>query len=137
VRIDANVRGLPWEFEPEQVSQTVKIGATGLAFYRVTNTSDRPLTGQATYNVVPEQAGPYFQKLECFCFTDQTLQPGQTAEFPVAYFIDPRFASDFNTKGAQEVTLSYTFFPSEGGKGATAAPANRVSALGGPSKARL
>ena len=91
---DANVRDLPWDFRPDQTSQTVKIGQTGLAFFHVTNRSDRPLTGHAAYNVVPQGAGAYFQKLECFCFTDQTLQPGQSMDFPVVYFVDPKFAAD-------------------------------------------
>jgi cytochrome c oxidase assembly protein subunit 11 len=134
VRFDANVRNLPWAFEPEQTSQTVRIGATNLAFYKVTNTSDRPITARATYNVVPEQAGVYFTKLECFCFRDQTLQPGQSMDFPVVYFIDPRYASDFETKSKAEVTLSYTFFPSvEADKTAS----NGAAGLGGTTKARL
>ncbi|MDG2521095.1 cytochrome c oxidase assembly protein [Caulobacter segnis] len=112
IRFDANVRTLPWDFSTEQVSQEINIGATGLAFFKVTNNGDKPMTGRAAYNVVPEQAGPYFQKLECFCFNDQTIQPGQTVEFPVVYFVDPRYAEDFETKGKEEITLSYTFFPS-------------------------
>ena len=129
IRFDANVRNLPWSFAPEQVSQEVKIGDTGLAFYKVTNNGKTPLTAQATYNVVPESAGFYFQKLECFCFTDQTIQPGETKEFPVVYFVDPKFAEDFETKGTPEVTLSYTFFPST--EGSAQAP------LGGTGEARL
>jgi cytochrome c oxidase assembly protein subunit 11 len=113
VRFDANVRNLPWTFVTEQVSQDIRIGETGLAFFKVTNNSDRPLTGHASYNVVPEQAGAYFAKLECFCFQDQTLQPGQSIEFPVVYFVDPGFAEDFETKNATEITLSYTFFPTD------------------------
>ena len=111
IRFDANVRDLPWAFKPSQVTQEVKIGATGLAFYKVTNNGKAPITGRASSNVLPEAAGAYFQKLECFCFNDQTIQPGQTVEFPVVYFVDPEFATDFETKGKQEVTLSYTFFP--------------------------
>ena len=113
IRFDANVRNLPWEFRPDQVSQEVKIGETGLAFFRVTNNGKTPITGRATYGVTPEQAGPYFQKLECFCFTEQTVQPGATMEFPVVYFVDPRYATDPNSRGGQEITLSYTFFPAE------------------------
>lgn len=137
VRFDGNVRGLPWDFKPDQGSQTVRIGATNLAFYRVTNTSDKPLTGRATYNVVPERVGAYFIKLECFCFREQTLQPGQTMDFPVVYFIDPEYASDSETKGGTEVTLSYTFFPSVDKAGVKAAEANSAPALGGTTKARL
>jgi len=111
VRFDANVRGLPWEFRPEQVKQDIRIGDTGLAFFRVTNKGTTPLTGTAGYNVVPESAGAYFQKLECFCFQAQTVQPGQTIEFPVAYFVAPEIAEDRDTRGVSEITLSYTFFP--------------------------
>jgi cytochrome c oxidase assembly protein subunit 11 len=110
VRFDANVRDVPWKFTAEQTSQTVKIGETKIAFFKVTNTSDKPVTARASYNVVPEQAGAYFQKLQCFCFTDQTIPAGATVEMPVLYFIDPKYASDINTKGKSEVTLSYTFF---------------------------
>ena len=129
IRFDANVRELPWTFTPNQVSQELKIGDTGLAFYKVTNNGTTPLTGRASYNVIPESAGPYFQKLECFCFTDQTIAPGATVEFPVVYFVDPKFAEDFDSRGAQEVTLSYTFFPSVEKK--------TQAALGGNAGARL
>lgn len=137
VRFDGNVRGLPWDFKPDQGSQTIRIGATNLAFYRVTNTSDKPLTGRATYNVVPERAGAYFIKLECFCFREQTLQPGQTLDFPVVYFIDPEYAADSETRSGTEVTLSYTFFPAVDPAGAKAAEANNAPPLGGTTKARL
>jgi cytochrome c oxidase assembly protein subunit 11 len=113
IRFDANVRDLPWAFRPDQVSQEVRIGDTGLAFFRVTNNGKTPITGRATYGVVPEQAAMYFQKLECFCFSEQTVQPGATMEFPVVYFVDPQYATDPETKGKQEITLSYTFFPVE------------------------
>lgn len=116
VRFDANVRGLPWTFTPEQVSQTLKIGAPGLAFFDVTNNGKTALTGRAAYNVVPESAGPYFLKTQCFCFSDQTIAPGQTMRFPVIYFVEPAFASDPNTKPFEEVTLSYTFFPVKDGR---------------------
>jgi cytochrome c oxidase assembly protein subunit 11 len=111
VTFDTNVRGLPWVFKPEEGSQTIRIGQTGLAFFTVTNTSDKPLTGHATYNVSPDQAGAYFHKLQCFCFTDQTIAPHTTMRFPVVYFVDRQFASDPDTKGDSDVTLSYTFFP--------------------------
>ena len=128
IRFDANVRDLPWTFEPQQVSQDIRIGDTGLAFYRVTNHGKTAVTGRASYNVVPESAGLYFQKLECFCFTDQTIQPGETKEFPVVYFVDPKFAEDFETKGAQEDTLSYTFFPST--EGSAQAPLGGTAGAG-------
>jgi cytochrome c oxidase assembly protein subunit 11 len=134
IRFDANVRDMPWSFKPSQTTQEVKIGATGLAFYKVTNNGKTPITGRASYNVVPEQAGPYFQKLECFCFSDQTIQPGQTVEFPVVYFVDPEFATDFETKGKTEVTLSYTFFPVESQQASASAT---TSPLGGKAKAGL
>jgi cytochrome c oxidase assembly protein subunit 11 len=129
IRFDTNVRGLPFNFETEQTTQSVRIGDTGLAFFKVTNTSDQPVMARAAYNVLPEQAGAYFQKLECFCFTEQTLKAGETREFPVVYFVDPRFADDFETKNAGEITLSYTFFPVQN------SPVAATS--GDPSKVRL
>jgi len=134
IRFDTNVRGVPFDFEPQVRTQDIRIGRTALAFFKVTNRSDRPVVAQASYNVVPESAGPYFQKLECFCFSEQTLQPGQTIEFPMTYFIDPELARDPETKGMREVTLSYTFFPVEKPK-APAAKEARLSTpagLGGP-----
>ena len=141
IRFDANVRELPWKFTAEQTSQDIRIGETGLAFFKVTNNGDRPITGRAIYNVVPEAAGAYFQKLECFCFSDQTIAAGETIEFPVVYFVDPKFAEDFETKGKGEVTLSYTFFPSvetqRGEKRADASTTIHSSALGVTAKAGL
>lgn len=135
VRFDANLRELPWKFQTLQASQDVRIGETGLAFFKVTNPTDKPITGRALYNVVPEQAGPYFQKLECFCFTSQTIQPHQTVEFPVVYFVDPKYADDPETKGKSEITLSYTFFPAveddKNSKVAAATSPRIVEPLGG------
>ncbi len=111
VTFDTNVRTLPWTFTPEQTHQSVRIGETGLAFFKVTNNSDKPLTGRAAYNVVPLQAGLYFRKLQCFCFNDQTIPAHTTMRFPVVYFVDPGFAKDSDTKAFTDVTLSYTFFP--------------------------
>lgn len=112
VHFDANVNGgLPWTFTASQTAQTARIGETKLAFFRVTNNSDKPVTARAVYNVVPEQAGIYFQKLQCFCFNDQTIAAHATVEMPVLYFIDPKYVDDINTKGKPEVTLSYTFYP--------------------------
>ncbi|HET6971561.1 MAG TPA: cytochrome c oxidase assembly protein [Phenylobacterium sp.] len=111
VRFDANVNGLPWTFTAEQASQQVKIGETKLAFFKVTNHAATPVTARAVYNVTPETAGAYFNKLQCFCFSDQTIAAGATVEMPVLYFIDPKYASDVDTKGEPQVTLSYTFFP--------------------------
>ena len=111
VRFDTNVRGLPMIFKAEQVSQRLKIGETGLAYFDVTNTSDEPLLVRASYNVVPEQTGAYFQKLECFCFDDQTIAAGETRQFPMQYFISPDMVENRETAGVNEITLSYTFYP--------------------------
>ena len=111
VRFDTNVRGLAWRFEPVQASQVARLGQSKLAFFRATNTGETAVTGRAIYNVLPESAGPYFSKLECFCFKNQTLQPGESAEFPVVYFVDPRFGADPDTRGRTDITLSYTFYP--------------------------
>jgi cytochrome c oxidase assembly protein subunit 11 len=117
VTFDANVRGaLPWDFAPEQRTQTIRLGETKVAFFKVTNHADHPVKARALFNVTPEQAGAHFRKLQCFCFTDQTVGAGQTVELPVLYFIDPKFADDINTKNATDVTLSYTFFPAVGSK---------------------
>lgn len=113
VRFDTNVRTLPWTFTADQVTQKVHIGDTGLAFFKVTNTSDKVMVGRAAYNVSPGQAGRYFRKLECFCFIDQALKPSETREFPVVYFVDPQYAADVETKNTSQITLSYTFFPVE------------------------
>jgi cytochrome c oxidase assembly protein subunit 11 len=113
VAFDTNVRGLSWTFAPNDRSQIVRLGESRLAFFKVTNTSDQPLTGRAVYNVTPDSAGAYFSKLECFCFKKQTLQPHQTAEFPVVYFVDPRFGTNDDTQGIKQITLSYTFYPSQ------------------------
>jgi len=135
VRFDTNVRGLAWRFQPAQASQTAKLGESKLAFFRATNTGPTAVTGRAVYNILPESAGPYFSKLECFCFKNQTLQPGETAEFPVVYFVDPRYAKDKDATSSGQITLSYTFFPAvietaPGNLAKTSAPA-RPSTLGG------
>ncbi|HBK92631.1 MAG TPA: cytochrome c oxidase assembly protein [Parvularcula sp.] len=111
VRFDATVNeGLPWTFKPEQVSETLHVGETGLAFYAAKNLTDRPITGRATFNVQPAKAGRYFKKIECFCFTEQTLKPGEEASMPVTFFIDPAIADDRGLDDVQTITLSYTFF---------------------------
>jgi cytochrome c oxidase assembly protein subunit 11 len=127
VHFDTNVRGLPWTFEPDVESQTAEIGQSKLAFFRVTNNSDKPLTGRAVYNVAPESAGAYFSKLQCFCFQAETIGPGQTEQFPVVYFVDPRFGTDDDTKGVSQITLSYTYYPAQSGSGG-AGPAQPASA---------
>lgn len=111
IRFNATVqKDLPWKFKPLQNEVTVYAGETGLAFYQVENTSDRPLVGIATYNVTPDKAGLYFNKIECFCFDEQTLPPGQVIDMPVQFFIDPEIDQDPNLKDVTTVTLSYTFF---------------------------
>lgn len=113
VRFDSNVApNLPIEFAPVQRSESLRIGETGLAFYRVRNLSDEAVVARATYNVTPHVAGPYFAKLECFCFTDRVLQPGEAAELPIVFFVDPEIASDPDTREIGTLTLSYTFFRS-------------------------
>jgi len=114
VRFDANVHpGLPWRFEPEQNTVSVKPGAQTRIFYRATNLSARTIRAQAGYNVSPDQVGKYFKKIQCFCFTEQTLKPGQTVDMPVIFFVDPALTKDEDTKGIDEITLSYTFYPVE------------------------
>ena len=110
IRFDANVeRGLPWQFRPEQVTQQVQLGGRKMAIYLARNTSDQPITGRATFNVEPEQAGKYFNKIECFCFTEQTLQPHQEVRMPVVFYVDPKIKDDPEAKGVEQITLSYTF----------------------------
>lgn len=111
VRFDANVSpGLDWTFEPVQREVEVHAGVPTTIFYRAVNNSDEKLVGRATYNVTPGIAGYYFNKTDCFCFTEQKLEPGESAEMPVMFFIDPEMAEDFDTKNIRTITLSYTFF---------------------------
>ena len=113
VRFDANIApGVPIEFAPRQNTETLRIGETGLAFYRIRNTSNEPITVRATYNVTPHVAGQYFAKLECFCFQDRVLAAGEEAELPVVFFVDPEIASDPDTREIGALTLSYTYFRS-------------------------
>jgi cytochrome c oxidase assembly protein subunit 11 len=112
VRFDANTApSLPWRFEPVQRFLEVRIGEPALALYRATNMSNHPITGSATYNVAPEQVGIYFNKLQCFCFTEQRLAAGQTVEMPVSFFVDPAIVGDKDANGLTQITLSYTFYP--------------------------
>lgn len=114
VRFDSNVApGMPWQFYPEKRAVSVKVGEKKLAVFIARNMSDKPVTGQASFNVTPEQAGAYFSKIQCFCFTMQTLQPGQEVRMPVIFFVDKKFNDDPDDKDVQEITLSYTFYPVE------------------------
>jgi cytochrome c oxidase assembly protein subunit 11 len=135
IRFDTNVDSLPWDFSAEQNDQVIKLGETKVAMFKVTNHSDKPVTGRAVFNVVPEQAAVYFEKLACFCFSDQTIPAGKTVEMPVLYFVDPKYATDINTREKKEITLSYTFYPATDVKPVTAAAKasadKPVSALGG------
>lgn len=111
VRFMANVNyDMPWQFHPVQTSQLLKVGEHALAFYEAKNTSNNDITGTATFNVSPHKAGLYFNKIDCFCFTEQTLKPGERVDMPVTYFIDPEIADDPNLADVNEVILSYTFF---------------------------
>ena len=110
IRFDANVdRTLPWSFRARQVTDTVQIGQRDMAIFEARNNSARPITGTASFNVEPEQAGKYFNKIQCFCFTEQTLAPGQQVTMPVLYFVDPKALDDPAMKGVEQITLSYTF----------------------------
>ena len=114
VRFDANVHpGLPWRFEPEQTTVRIKPGAQTKIYYRAQNLAARPWTGQAVFNVSPDQAGKYFKKIQCFCFTEQTLKPGEKVDMPVVFFVDPKIKDDPDTSDIDEITLSYTFYPVE------------------------
>jgi cytochrome c oxidase assembly protein subunit 11 len=118
VRFDSNTAPqLAWHFQPEQLKISVKIGETALAFFRATNTGDTTITGTASYNVTPDKVGLYFNKVECFCFTKQTLAPGESAEMPVSFFVDPDIVNDPNLDDVQTITLSYTFFKAQDGDG--------------------
>ena len=112
VHFDANTAAeLPWTFEPMQSSLEVKVGENTLAFYKATNNSDKPTTGTAVFNVTPDSVGTHFNKVQCFCFTEQRLEPGQSIEMAVSFFVDPAFVTDEETKNLSELTLSYAFYP--------------------------
>jgi cytochrome c oxidase assembly protein subunit 11 len=111
VRFNADVNSrLPWRFHPAQRDLRLAIGESGLAFYQATNLSARTVTGTATFNVTPFKAGPYFNKIQCFCFSEQTLGPGETVDMPVTFFVDPAILDDPNLADVHTITLSYTFF---------------------------
>jgi cytochrome c oxidase assembly protein subunit 11 len=110
IRFDASLEaGMPWEFRPAQTEMQVRIGETGLAFYEAYNPTDRVIAGTAGYNVAPYSAGGYFTKIDCFCFTEQVLQPGERVMMPVSFYVDPAIMDDEDGKHVQEITLSYTF----------------------------
>ena len=112
VRFDTNIDpALPWSFQPEQRAVKVKVGENRLVFFRAVNNSDRSIVGHATFNVVPDRAGRYFSKIQCFCFTEQRLDPGQSIEMPVSFFIAPEILTDRDGDHIHEITLSYTFYP--------------------------
>lgn len=117
VRFDANTDpGLPWSFKASQLSQEGRIGEPMLASYHVENLSDEPVTGRAVFNVEPEEAGRYFSKIQCFCFTLQTLKPGEKIDMPLTYFVDPKIAEDHRLDELSTITLSYTFYRQDGAK---------------------
>ena len=110
IRFDANTGSdMPWTFRPRQVTDTVQVGERDMAIFEARNESSVPITGTASFNVEPEQAGPYFNKIQCFCFTEQTLRPGQQVTMPVLFYVDPKALDDPNMDGVEQITLSYTF----------------------------
>jgi len=112
VRFDSNVAGgLPWKFEPEKNEIEIRIGEVVTVYYNVTNESARTTTGQAAYNVAPLTVGKYFEKLNCFCFTEQTMAPGEKRQMAVVFYVDPSLVKDSDNDGLNTITLSYTFYP--------------------------
>lgn len=111
VRFDGSLaRDMPWSFKPVEREMELRIGETGLAFFEAYNPTDHPVAGQAAYNVTPYQAGGYFEKIDCFCFTEQVLEPGERVEMPVMFFVDPGIVDDREAKYVHTITLSYTFY---------------------------
>jgi cytochrome c oxidase assembly protein subunit 11 len=114
VRFDASTAaGMPWQFRPARNTVSVHPGETNLAFYEASNPTDRPITGTATFNVSPPSVGGYFVKIDCFCFQEQTLAPGESVRMPVTFYVDPAIDDDAETRGIRTITLSYTFFETE------------------------
>ncbi|SFH15457.1 cytochrome c oxidase assembly protein subunit 11 [Palleronia marisminoris] len=111
VRFDATLeKDMPWEFKPVEREMEIRIGETGLAFYEAYNPTDKPIAGQASYNVAPFYAGQFFSKIDCFCFTEQVLQPGERVQMPVSFFVDPAIVDHRDAKYVKHITLSYTFY---------------------------
>jgi len=129
VQFDATVGDVPWEFEPVQRSVAARVGETELIAYRAHNAARQAVTGTATFNVTPSKAGQYFDKIQCFCFTEQTLQPGESAELPVSFFIDPAILQDRNLDDVDTITLSYTFFRTKNQPAARVATAPNPAAV--------
>lgn len=114
IRFDASrASGMPWEFKPVQREMEIRIGETGLAFYEAYNPTDRPIAGTSTFNVTPFQAGGYFTKIDCFCFEEQVLQPGERVQMPVTFYVDPEIVADREAKYVNRITLSYTFYETD------------------------
>lgn len=114
IRFDANTdAGMPWDFRPVETEMTLRIGETGLAFYEAYNPTDRVIAGTAAFNVAPDIAGAYFTKIDCFCFTEQVLQPGERVQMPVTFYVDPEITRNGDTKQVRHITLSYTFYHTE------------------------
>ena len=117
VRFDANIDSkLPWRFEPLRETVRIHPGEKTTIYYRATNLTARTTTGRAIFNVTPEETGPYFNKIACFCFNEQTLKPGESVKMPVVFYVDPRIRDDEDTRSIDEITLSYTFYPVESGE---------------------
>jgi cytochrome c oxidase assembly protein subunit 11 len=131
IRFDGSTSGgMAWEFRPMQRTMTVRIGENALAFYEAHNPTDRVIAGTASYNVTPDASGAYFAKIACFCFTEQVLQPGETVQMPVSFFVDPEIINDREGKFVREITLSYTFYEtplSEEQAALAVAPADTVN----------
>ena len=130
VYFDSNVaEGLPWDFKPEQPKLTVNVGQSGLAYYKVTNTASYAVTGTASFNVTPTKAAPFFIKTECFCFTEQTIQPGEEVSFPVLFHVDSQIDDEARLNDVRDITLSYTFFETEPSEPAKTTPETAVERL--------
>ncbi len=131
VRFDSNLAsGMPWRFQPVKRQIDLRVGEQKLAFYRARNDSGETITGTATFNVTPAKAGYYFNKVDCFCFTEQTLAPGQEVDMPVSFFIDPDIVKDRNLDEVSQITLSYTFFRAKDGPATVTLNKTNIAAAG-------